>query len=60
MLLTQVLRALDNSADLDINNGVKPGQSEIINSAQQSEEIRIFQRMGCASQDYSSDGSRAS
>ncbi|XP_008776736.3 proline-rich receptor-like protein kinase PERK8 [Phoenix dactylifera] len=58
--MTQVVRALDNSADFDISNGVRPGQSEIINSAQQSEEIRIFQRRGRASQDYSSEHSRAS
>ncbi|URD73801.1 STYKc [Musa troglodytarum] len=56
----QVARALDGLSDLDINNGIQPGHSETFNSSPQSEEIRIFQRMGFASKDYSGDCSRTS
>ncbi|KAJ8492035.1 hypothetical protein OPV22_013756 [Ensete ventricosum] len=51
----QVVRALESLADLDINNGVQPGQSEVFDSSQQSEEIRMFQKMGFASQEHDSD-----
>ncbi|CAL9131709.1 unnamed protein product, partial [Musa textilis] len=51
----QVVRALESLADLDINNGVRPGQSEVFDSSQQSEEIRMFQKMGFASQEHDSD-----
>ncbi|XP_064978854.1 proline-rich receptor-like protein kinase PERK8 isoform X2 [Musa acuminata AAA Group] len=54
----QVVRALESLADLDINNGVRPGQSEVFDSSQQSEEIRMFQKMGFASQEHDSDYSR--
>ncbi|WOL11758.1 hypothetical protein Cni_G20522 [Canna indica] len=56
----QVVRALEGLNDLDINNGVRPGQSEIFSSSPGSEEIRMFQRMGFASQENSSDYSRVS
>ncbi|KAF5202762.1 Receptor-like kinase [Thalictrum thalictroides] len=52
----QVVRALDGIADSsDLTNGIRPGQSEVFNSAQQSAEIRMFQRMAFGGQDYSSD-----
>ncbi|XP_062106364.1 proline-rich receptor-like protein kinase PERK8 [Humulus lupulus] len=52
----QVVRALDSMDDIsDLNNGVKPGQSEVYDSAQQSAQIRMFQRMAFGSQDYSTD-----
>ncbi|URE39986.1 STYKc [Musa troglodytarum] len=54
----QVVRALESLADLDINNGVRPGQSEVFDSSQQSEEIQMFQKMGFASQEHDSDYGR--
>ncbi|XP_065019121.1 proline-rich receptor-like protein kinase PERK9 isoform X2 [Musa acuminata AAA Group] len=57
-LVEWVVRALESLADLDINNGVRPGQSEVFDSSQQSEEIRMFQKMGFASQEHDSDYSR--
>lgn len=51
----QVVRALDTIGELsDITNGMKPGQSEIFNSREQSAQIRMFQRMAFGSQDISS------
>lgn len=56
-LLSQVVRALDSMDELaDLNNGVRPGQSGIFNSREQSAQIRMFQRMAFGgSQDYSSE-----
>ncbi|KAL8533458.1 hypothetical protein ACS0TY_009736 [Phlomoides rotata] len=51
----QVVRAFDSMATSDLTNGMKVGESEIFNSAQQSAEIRLFQRMAFGSQDYSTD-----
>ncbi|KAM6572872.1 hypothetical protein CsatA_016952 [Cannabis sativa] len=52
----QVVRALDSMDEFsDLSNGVKPGQSEVYDSAQQSAQIRMFQRMAFGSQDYSTD-----
>ncbi|KAJ0100003.1 hypothetical protein Patl1_21521 [Pistacia atlantica] len=54
--MSQVVRALDSLDELsDLSNGMKPGQSEIFNSAQHSAQIRMFQRLAFGSQDYSSD-----
>ncbi|KAL1810468.1 hypothetical protein ACET3Z_027458 [Daucus carota] len=54
--MSQVVRALDSMLEFsDLTNGVKPGQSEIFDSRQQSAEIRLFQRMAFGSQDYSSE-----
>ncbi|KAJ4960285.1 hypothetical protein NE237_020195 [Protea cynaroides] len=51
----QVVRALDCVGDsADLTNGMRPGNSEVFNSAQQSAEIRMFQRMAFGSQDYNS------
>lgn len=51
----QVVRAFDGLAASDITNGMRVGESEVFNSAQQSEEIRWFRRMAFGSQDYSTD-----
>ncbi|GER31012.1 protein kinase superfamily protein [Striga asiatica] len=51
-----VARALDSMEELaDLNNGVKPGQSGIFSSREQSAQIRMFQKMAFGSQDYSSE-----
>ncbi|GLT34004.1 hypothetical protein SLA2020_085520 [Shorea laevis] len=55
--MSQVVRALDSLDGLsDLTNGMKPGQSEVFNSAEQSAQIRMFQRLafGSGGQDYSS------
>ncbi|KAG1366231.1 putative Proline-rich receptor-like protein kinase PERK12 [Cocos nucifera] len=57
--MSKVVRVLDSLADIDLNNGIKPGQSELFN-APQSAEIRLFQRMVFGSQDYSTDFSHTS
>lgn len=51
----QVVRAFDSLVNSDLNNGMRPGESEAFNSAQQSTEIRMFRRMAFGSQDYSTD-----
>ncbi|KAL2519176.1 Proline-rich receptor-like protein kinase PERK10 [Abeliophyllum distichum] len=51
----QVVRVFDNLGTSDLTNGLKVGESEIFNSAQQSAEIRLFQRMAFGSQNYSTD-----
>ncbi|KAK3013055.1 hypothetical protein RJ639_009655 [Escallonia herrerae] len=54
--MSQVVRALDSIFEFsDLTNGMKPGQSQIFDSREQSAEIRMFQRMAFGSQDYSSD-----
>lgn len=54
--MRQVVRALDSLDDAsDLSNGMKPGQSEVFNSADQSAQIRMFQRMAFGSQDYSTN-----
>lgn len=53
---SQVVRALDSVDDMsDLSNGMRPGQSEVFNSAQQSAQIRMFRRMAFGSQDYSTE-----
>ncbi|CAL5399505.1 unnamed protein product [Camellia sinensis] len=51
----QVVRALDSMVAADLTNGMRVGESEIFNSAEQSAEIRLFRRMAFGSQDYSTD-----
>ncbi|KAE8707391.1 Proline-rich receptor-like protein kinase PERK10 [Hibiscus syriacus] len=46
----QVVRAFESLATSDLTNGMKVGESEVFNSAQQSEEIRWFRRMAFGSQ----------
>lgn len=51
-----MVRALDSLDDAsDLSNGMKPGQSEVFNSADHSAQIRMFQRMAFGSQDYSTN-----
>ncbi|XP_027348797.1 proline-rich receptor-like protein kinase PERK8 isoform X3 [Abrus precatorius] len=53
--MSQVVRALDSLDEFtDLNNGMKPGQSSVFDSAQQSAQIRMFRRMAFGSQDSSS------
>ncbi|XP_050275906.1 proline-rich receptor-like protein kinase PERK9 isoform X1 [Quercus robur] len=51
----QVVRAFDGLATSDLTNGMRVGESEVFNSAQQSAEIRLFRRMAFGSQEYSTD-----
>ncbi|KAK7407621.1 hypothetical protein VNO78_09577 [Psophocarpus tetragonolobus] len=51
----QVVRAFDSLGGSDLTNGMRLGDSEVFNSAQQSEEIRLFRRMAFGSQNYSTD-----
>lgn len=54
--MSQVVRALDSLDELsDLSNGMRPGQSEIYNSREQSAQIRMFRRMAFGSQDHSTD-----
>ncbi|CAN4079561.1 unnamed protein product [Withania somnifera] len=54
--MSQVVRALDSMDELsDLSNGVKPGQSGVFDSREQSAQIRMFQKMAFGSQEYSSD-----
>ena len=52
---SQVVRAFDGLATSDLTNGMRVGESEVFNSAQQSAEIRLFRRMAFGSQEYSTD-----
>ncbi|XP_027914071.1 proline-rich receptor-like protein kinase PERK9 isoform X2 [Vigna unguiculata] len=51
----QVVRAFDSLGGSDLTNGMQLGESEVFDSAQQSEEIRLFRRMAFGSQNYSTD-----
>lgn len=52
--MSQVVRAFDSMDEFsDLNNGMKPGQSSVFDSAQQSAQIRMFRRMAFGSQDSS-------
>ncbi|KAM7510231.1 hypothetical protein LguiB_009106 [Lonicera macranthoides] len=54
--MSQVVRALNSIFEFaDLTNGMRPGQSEIFDSREQSAQIRMFQRMAFGSQDYSSE-----
>lgn len=57
--MSQVVRVLDSLADIDLTNGVQPGQSELFNVANTA-EIRMFKRMVAGAQDDSSDLSQYS
>ncbi|CAO2830073.1 unnamed protein product [Amaranthus hypochondriacus] len=50
-----VVRALSMSDSGDLSNGLRVGESQIYDSAQQSAEIRWFRRMAFGSQDISTD-----
>ncbi|GAA0174851.1 hypothetical protein LIER_28153 [Lithospermum erythrorhizon] len=52
--MSQVVRAVDSIGEMsDLTNGMKPGESQIINSREQSAQIRMFQRMAFGNQEYS-------
>ncbi|XP_054784263.1 proline-rich receptor-like protein kinase PERK8 [Prosopis cineraria] len=52
--MSQVVRAFDLLDELaDLNNGMKPGQSSVFDSAEQNEQIKMFRRLAFGSQDYS-------
>ncbi|XP_076900626.1 proline-rich receptor-like protein kinase PERK9 [Bidens hawaiensis] len=51
----QIVRAFDSLETEDLSNGMRVGESEIYNSAQQDAEIRLFRRMAFGSQNYSTD-----
>lgn len=48
--MSQVVRVLESSADIDLTNGVQPGQSQLFNVANAA-EIRMFRRMVAGAQD---------
>ncbi|KAJ7975704.1 Receptor-like kinase [Quillaja saponaria] len=51
---SQVVRALESLDEFsDLNNGMKPGESEVFDSAQQSAQIKMFRMMAFGSQDQS-------
>lgn len=55
------MRVLDNIADSrDLNNGVKPGQTQIFDGGSNVDDMKIFQKIAFSSQDISSDFSRGS
>ncbi|CAL9199340.1 proline-rich receptor-like protein kinase PERK8 [Musa acuminata AAA Group] len=54
----KVVRVLDILTDVDLNNGVKPGQSEIFNVAETA-EIRLLRRMAFGSHVFSSGYSQS-
>lgn len=51
----QVVTALSMSDSGDLSNGLRVGESQLYDSAQQSAEIRWFRRMAFGSQDYSTE-----
>ncbi|XP_038718279.1 proline-rich receptor-like protein kinase PERK9, partial [Tripterygium wilfordii] len=54
--MREVVRAFESIGAEDLTNGImRVGESEIYNSAQQSEEIRRLQRMAFSGQNYSSE-----
>ncbi|KAG6486832.1 proline-rich receptor-like protein kinase PERK9 [Zingiber officinale] len=54
----KVVRVLDSLADIDLTNGVKPGQSEMFNVAQTA-DIRLFQKLAFGSQEFSAEYSQS-
>ncbi|RZR77552.1 hypothetical protein BHM03_00002664 [Ensete ventricosum] len=54
----QVVRVLDSLSDVDLHNGVKPGQSEVFNVGRTA-DIRLFQRLAFGSQEFSSEYSQS-
>ncbi|KAL0801282.1 hypothetical protein Bca101_056458 [Brassica carinata] len=51
----QIVRALESLSAEDLTNGMRLGESEVFDTAQQSAEIRLFRRMAFGSQNYSTD-----
>ncbi|KAK9700146.1 hypothetical protein RND81_08G220100 [Saponaria officinalis] len=59
--MSQVVRALDTINEIsDLSNGMKPGQSGIYDSREQSAQIRLFKRMAFGSQDMGSENFNSS
>ncbi|KAJ8465428.1 hypothetical protein OPV22_027980 [Ensete ventricosum] len=54
----KVVRVLDSLSDVDLHNGVKPGQSEVFNVGRTA-DIRLFQRLAFGSQEFSSEYSQS-
>ena len=48
--MSQVVRVLESSAEIDLTNGVQPGRSQLFNVANTA-EIRMFRRMVAGAQD---------
>lgn len=57
--MSQVVRVLDSLADIDLTNGIQPGQSELFNVANTA-DVRMFQQMVLGNQDDSSGFSQYS
>lgn len=51
----QIVRAFSSFSDSDLSNGMRLGESELFDSAQQSSEIRAFQRMQFGSRGSSTE-----
>lgn len=49
------MRAFDSMVTADLTNGMRVGESEVFNSAEQSAEIRLFRRMAFGSHNYSTE-----
>ncbi|OAY72956.1 Proline-rich receptor-like protein kinase PERK8 [Ananas comosus] len=58
-LVEWVVRVLDSLAEVDLNNGIQPGKSELFNGPNTA-EIRIFQHMAFGGHDHSSDYTQSS
>lgn len=57
--ISQVVRALDSIVEeSDLSNGMNVGQSQVYDSAEQSAQIRMFQKLAFGSQIFSSEYSR--
>ncbi|WOL12501.1 proline-rich receptor-like protein kinase PERK9 [Canna indica] len=54
----KVVRVLESLADIDLSNGITPGQSEVFNVAH-SADIRIFQQLAFGNRGLSSDYSHS-
>ncbi|KAG9159164.1 hypothetical protein Leryth_024924, partial [Lithospermum erythrorhizon] len=54
--MSQVVRALDSISAMsdDLTNGMKPGDSQIVDSREQSAQIRMFQRMAFGNPEHDS------
>uniref|UniRef100_A0A1J3HHC8 non-specific serine/threonine protein kinase n=1 Tax=Noccaea caerulescens TaxID=107243 RepID=A0A1J3HHC8_NOCCA len=51
----QIVRAFESLVAEDLTNGMRLGESEVFDSAQQSADLRLFRRMAFGSQNYSTD-----
>lgn len=51
----QIVRAFESLVAEDLTNGMRLGESEVFDSAQQSADLRLFRRMAFGSKNYSTD-----